>query len=100
LPETLDYLPERKVRHLYDQGKWDKKREKKWVKMSTSSRITFAKSAALLQQNNARIIYKTIVVNKQNVNESFRRDSNKLYIAASAEKVSHCYLNLGNFTTL
>jgi hypothetical protein len=29
LPATMDHLPRRKVRHLYDQGRWDLKREKK-----------------------------------------------------------------------
>ena len=79
LPDSLDHLPQRKVRHLYNQGKWDTKREKKWVEMSANSRNTFAKSAVSLQQVNDKIAYKAIVVDKQNVNENFRRDSNKLY---------------------
>lgn len=79
LPDSLEHLPQRKIRHLYNQGKWDTKREKKWVEMSAGSPITFAKSAALLQHVNNQIVYKAIVVAKQNVNENFRRDSNKLY---------------------
>lgn len=79
LPDLLDHLPQRKVRHLYSHGKWDTKREKKWVEMSANSRLTFAKSAVSLQQVNTQIEYKAIVVNKQNVNENFRSDSNKLY---------------------
>lgn len=79
LPGTLDQLPKRKVRQLYEHGKWDTKREKKWVEMPICSRIIFAKSAVSLQLVNENIIYKAIVVNKQNVNANFRRDSNKLY---------------------
>lgn len=79
LPESLEHLPQRKVRHLYNHGNWDTRREKKWVDMPIPSRLSFAKSAVSLQQINAQISYKAIVVNKQNVSEHFRRDSNKLY---------------------
>lgn len=79
LPENLSHLPERKVKQLYKQGKWDIKREKKWVDMPDVSRTTFAKNAVKLQQQGNGISYKAIVVKKQNVSENFRRDSNKLY---------------------
>lgn len=79
LPESLDHLPERKMRHLYRQGRWDSKREKKWVDMPANSRMTFAHGALALRQTSSQIIYRAIVVDKRNVNENFRRDSNKLY---------------------
>ena len=79
LPERSSHLPERRVKQLYKQGKWDPKREKKWVDMPNASRATFAKNAAKLQQQENDILYKAIVVKKQNVSENFRRDSNKLY---------------------
>jgi len=79
VPDELDHLPRRKVKDLYRYGKWDTKREKKWVEMSVDARLTFAKSAVLLHEKNPKIAYKTIAVKKQNVNANFRRDSNKLY---------------------
>lgn len=79
VPDELDHLPRRKVKDLYRYGKWDTKREKKWVEMSIDARQTFAKGAVLLRDKNPTISYKTITVNKQNVNVNFRRDSNKLY---------------------
>lgn len=79
LPDQIDHLPRRKIRQLYAQGKWDTKREKKWVEMSTNSRLTFARNAASLRQAHTQISYKAIVVNKRNVDEKLRRDSNKLY---------------------
>ena len=79
LPEMLDHLPERKVRQLYRQGNWDSKREKKWVEMPTHARMSFAHSALMLQKTYNQITYCAIVVDKRNVNENFRRDSNKLY---------------------
>ncbi|MES2739478.1 MAG: DUF3800 domain-containing protein [Pseudomonadota bacterium] len=79
VPDELDHLPKRKVKDLYKYGKWDTKREKKWVEMSADARLTFAKAAVLLREKNADISYKAIVVNKLNVNANFRRDSNKLY---------------------
>lgn len=79
LPAQLDHLPSRKIRQLYNQGGWDTKREKKWVDMSANARATFANNAVKLQQVHNAIRYKAIVVNKQNVNVNFRRDSNKLY---------------------
>jgi hypothetical protein len=75
----LDHLPERKVRHLYRQGNWDSKREKKWVEMPINARMSFARSALALQQTHSQITFCAIVVDKRNVNENFRRDSNKLY---------------------
>lgn len=78
IPATHHHLPERKVRQLYKQGKWDTKREKKWVEMCNASRKTFAESAVSLIAK-GQIKYKAIVVKKENVNESFRADSNKLY---------------------
>jgi hypothetical protein len=79
LPDTIEHLPRRKIRHLYMQGNWDPKREKKWVEMSPSSRLTFAQNAVQLQQTHQQIVYKAIVVDKKNVADKLRRDSNKLY---------------------
>lgn len=79
VPDDLDHLPRRKVKDLYRYGKWDIKREKKWVEMSNDARQTFAKNAVSLRKKHLGISYKAIAVKKQNVNESFRRDSNKLY---------------------
>jgi hypothetical protein len=79
LPEALDHLPARKLKLLYKHFKWNTKCEKKWVDMPTAARITFAQNAAILCQASASILYKSIVVNKQGVNENLRRDSNKLY---------------------
>jgi hypothetical protein len=79
LPDSLDHLPERKVRQLYTHGKWDTKREKKWVDLSPDMRLTFAKNAVSLINAKPDISYKAIVVDKRNVNGNFRRDSNKLY---------------------
>lgn len=79
VPDDLDHLPRRKVKDLYRYGKWDIKREKKWVEMSNDARQTFAKNAVSLRKKNLEISYKAITVKKQNVNANFRRDSNKLY---------------------
>jgi hypothetical protein len=79
VPDDLDHLPKRKIKDLYAYGKWDPKREKKWVEMAAGARLTFAINAVKLREKHACIGYKAIVVNKQNVNANFRRDSNKLY---------------------
>ena len=79
VPDELDHLPKRKVKDLYKYGKWDTKREKKWVEMSADARLSFAKAAVSLREKHVEIAYKAIVVNKRNVNANFRRDSNKLY---------------------
>ncbi|MES2015188.1 MAG: DUF3800 domain-containing protein [Pseudomonadota bacterium] len=79
VPDLLDHLPKRKVKDLYKYGKWDTKREKKWVEMSSDARLTFARAAASMREKHPDISYKAIVVDKQNVNDNFRRDSNKLY---------------------
>lgn len=79
VPDDLDHLPKRKIKELYTYGKWDPKREKKWVEMSAGARPTFAINAVKLREKHPCIGYKAIVVNKQNVNANFRRDSNKLY---------------------
>lgn len=79
VPDQIDHLPERKIKELYNYGKWDPKREKKWVEMSAQARLTFAANAVKLCERHADISYRAIVVNKQNVNANFRRDSNKLY---------------------
>lgn len=79
LPEELDHHPQRKIKDLYRYGKWDVKREKKWVEMPADARLTFARNAVKLREKHADITYKAIVVNKPNVNGNFRRDSNKLY---------------------
>lgn len=79
LPEALDHLPERRIRHLYRHGNWDSKREKKWVEMPINARMTFAHGALALRQTHPQIDYRAIVVDKRNVNDNFRRDSNKLY---------------------
>lgn len=79
VPDALDHLPKRKVKDLYNYAKWDPKREKKWVEMSADARSTFATNAVKLHEKYPAICYKAIVVNKQNVNVNFRRDSNKLY---------------------
>lgn len=98
MPTNLHHLPERRVRHLYKQGKWDTKREKKWVEMCPASRKIFAESAASLAEK-GEITYKAIVVKKENVNESFRSDSNKLYnymlkLLLLDEMMTHDYITL------
>jgi hypothetical protein len=77
VPDELDHLPKRKVKDLYKYGKWDIKREKKWVEMSSDARLTFSKNAVALREKNAGICYKAIVENKQNANANFRRDSKR-----------------------
>jgi hypothetical protein len=79
VPDDLDHLPKRKIKDLYTYAKWDPKREKKWVEMSTEARATFATNAVKLHEKHQSICYRAIVVNKQNVNANLRRDSNKLY---------------------
>jgi hypothetical protein len=79
VPDDLDHLPKRKVKDLYNYAGWDPKREKKWVEMSGDARSTFAINAVKLHEKHPTVCYKAIVVNKQNVNVNFRRDSNKLY---------------------
>ncbi len=78
LPESHDHLPRRKVRQLYKHGKWDEKREKKWVEMPNTSRTNFATNAKNLAENYP-ITFKAIIAKKANVNGNLRRDSNKLY---------------------
>lgn len=79
VPDELDHLPRRKVKHLYQHGHWDTAREKKWVDMPAVSRLTFAISAASLVRVNPQIAFCAIVANKQRVSANFQRDSNKLY---------------------
>lgn len=79
VPDELDYLPSRKVKQLYKEGRWDITREKKWVDMSSISRSTFVRNALKLREVNDQILYKAIVVKKENVAQHLRRDSNKLY---------------------
>lgn len=79
VPDQLEHLPARKVKDLYQYGKWDPKREKKWVEMSVDARQTFAINACKLHEKHPHIRYMAIVVDKRNANANFRRDSNKLY---------------------
>ncbi|UGQ44950.1 DUF3800 domain-containing protein [Massilia endophytica] len=79
IPDALDHLPARKVKHLYHAGRWDKTREKKWVDMPEASRETYAKSAVDLCAKHKEVAYRAIVVNKQRVAPNLRADSNKLY---------------------
>lgn len=79
VPDDLDHLPRRKIKDLYSYGKWDPKREKKWVEMTADARLTFATNAVKLRERYPAISYKAIVVSKRNANARFRRDGNKLY---------------------
>ncbi|PHV09809.1 DUF3800 domain-containing protein [Chitinimonas sp. BJB300] len=79
LPESKNHLPERKIRQLYKNWKWDTAREKKWVDMPDVSREAFARSASNLALTHADIEYRAIVVAKERVQQSLRADPNKLY---------------------
>ncbi len=79
VPPNKDHKPERLLRHIYQHRNWDPGKEKKWVRMSPEARTAFSKDAAKLAQTNPDIALYAIVVDKQNVQEHIRRDSNKLY---------------------
>lgn len=79
IPLNKDHIPQRVVRNLYNAGRWDTKREKKWVDMAPPFRQTFARSASKLALKHADIEYRAIVVCKDKVSLTLRADSNKLY---------------------
>jgi hypothetical protein len=79
IPLSKEYLARRVIRHLYDKFGWNTANEKKWADLSESARTEFATRAKQLRDANADIFYHTITVQKQNVMQHIRDDSNKLY---------------------
>jgi hypothetical protein len=76
---SADHKPERVVRNLYKNRKWNSQKEKKWVHMSHDARLAFAKDAEKLVRTGADIELRAIVADKQSVKEHIRKDPNKLY---------------------
>jgi hypothetical protein len=74
-----DHKPERILRQIYKHRKWNPGSEKKWARMSPDARTAFAKDAGKLANLNSDITYHVIVVDKRNVQQHIRQDSNKLY---------------------
>jgi hypothetical protein len=79
IPDELDKHPERVMKGLANRYQWKNKREKKWHELSDMQKLSFAKSAHAMLKNNTSIQAKAIVVNKTNVQDHLRRDSNLLY---------------------
>ena len=74
-----DHKSERILRQIYKHRKWNPGAEKKWACMSPDARTAFAKDAGKLANLNTDITYHVIVVDKRNVQQHIRQDSNKLY---------------------
>ena len=79
VPPEKDHKPERLLRHIYKHRKWNTGSEKKWARMSPEARTAFAKDAAKLAVSEPELRLSAIVVDKRNVQEHIRQDSNKLY---------------------
>jgi Protein of unknown function (DUF3800) len=79
LPSEKRHLPKRVVKDLHKKFRWHINREVKWVDMSAVEKTQFARSADAMCQRNLDISLHGIVVQKQNVSEQVRQDSDKLY---------------------
>jgi hypothetical protein len=73
------HFPKRIVKDLYVKFGWDLAREKKWPDMTTPKRREFAELAGKLCAKRPDIELHCITVQKQNVMQHIRNDSNKLY---------------------
>ena len=71
--------PEQLIRRLYAHRQWKHGAERKWARMSPTSRTAFAVSAAKLARDNPAIRLHAIIVEKCSVSVHVRNDSNTLY---------------------
>jgi hypothetical protein len=79
VPSEKKYVPKRVIKSLYEKFKWPTCNEKKWAGMAHEERHEFACAAHSMCDKHPDIFLHAIVVNKQNVQEHIRNDSNKLY---------------------
>lgn len=77
LPKKYQNQPEDIIKSMYKKIGW--KKEKKASDATLNQKINFCKSATELLKNNKEIKIDVITVNKENVQEHIRKDSNKLY---------------------
>ena len=76
---TKKHLLKRVVKDLYLKFGWNPAKEKKWSDMSAAERREFSESAAKMCVKHPDIELHCITVQKQNVLQHIRNDSNKLY---------------------
>jgi hypothetical protein len=79
VPSEKKHLPKRVVKRLYAKFGWRKDTEIKWSDMKPGERTHFARLAKEMCDKNKDIFMHGIVVQKVNVMEHIRADSNKLY---------------------
>jgi hypothetical protein len=79
VPPNKRHLPKRVVRDLYKAYGWPTCTERKWVDMPATARTEFARAAVAMCTKHPDISLHAIIVDKCNVEEHIRKDSNKLY---------------------
>jgi hypothetical protein len=79
VPPEKKHVPKRVVKELYRRFKWDRKTEVKWSDTSPNERKEFSRLARIMCDKNKDVFLHGIVVQKINVMEHIRVDSNKLY---------------------
>jgi hypothetical protein len=79
VPPEKKHLPKRVVKKLYNRFGWSNKEEIKWSDMTPEARKEFSQNARSMCDKHPDIFLHGIVVQKVNVMEHIRKDSNKLY---------------------
>lgn len=79
VPPEKKHIPKRIVKELYKKFGWPYCREVKWSGMTSDERKEFSLLAKAMCDKHHDIFLHGIVVQKQNVMEHIRKDSNKLY---------------------
>lgn len=79
IPKTAKHLSKRIVKDLYGFMPWPTNQELKASNLKKKHRVYFAQKVAALLEKNKKIKISSITVYKQNVQEKFKGDSNKLY---------------------
>lgn len=79
LTTSKPHAIERSMRRLYKKHKWDPSKEKKWANMNLEERLSFAREATNLADRNKSIHYRSITVMKENAQNKFKQDPEKLY---------------------
>lgn len=79
VPPEKKHMPKRVIRELYEEFGWSKAKEVKWSDMTTEARKAFSLKARSMCDKHPDVVLNGIVVQKVNVMEHIRKDSNKLY---------------------
>lgn len=79
VPPEKKHIPKRIVKDLYRHFKWPHDLEIKWSGMRSEEKKEFAEMAKVMCGKHNDIFLHGIIVQKQNVMEHIRKDSNKLY---------------------